>query len=61
MPGTATAFSSDLLFESPDDVRCRRCNAVPRLAYKLLNPRTGGSLRMYKCECGEQMWVDLPV
>jgi hypothetical protein len=61
MPGTATAFASDVSFRSPDGVRCRSCNAQPRLAYKLLKPRTGGTLRMYKCECGEQMWVDLPV
>jgi hypothetical protein len=47
-------------FKSPDEVRCRRCNATPRPAYKLLNPRTGVTLRMYKCECGEQMWIDLP-
>jgi hypothetical protein len=59
MPDTATAF--DVSFKSPDEVRCKRCSAVPRLAFKLLNPRTGGTLGMYKCQCGEQMWVDLPV
>jgi hypothetical protein len=35
--------------------------ALPQLEHKILNSRTGGSLRMYKCECGEQMWIDLPV
>jgi hypothetical protein len=36
----------------PKEVTCRKCNARPRLAHNLLNPRTGGYLRMYKCECG---------
>jgi hypothetical protein len=57
MPGTHHPQT----FKSPDDVRCGKCHAVPRLVYKLLNPRSGGTLRMYKCECGEQMWVDLPI
>jgi lysyl-tRNA synthetase class I len=48
-------------FKSPDEVRCKHCGAVPRLAHKILDPRSGGTLRMYKCECGEQMWVNLPV
>jgi len=42
------------------EIRCRQCRAVPRLVHKILNARTGGSLRMYKCECGEQMWCDRP-
>jgi len=46
--------------KEPNEIRCRQCNAVPRLAHKILNPRTGGTLRMYKCECGEQMWFDHP-
>ena len=47
-------------FKSPDDVRCKKCSAVPTLAHKILDPRTGGTLRMYKCKCGEQMWVFVP-
>jgi hypothetical protein len=47
--------------KSPDEVRCKHRGAVPRLALKILDPRTGGTLRMYKCECGEQMWVNMPV
>jgi hypothetical protein len=42
-----------------DQVRCKRCDAA--LAHKILNVRTGGSLRMYKCACDEQVWVELPV
>jgi hypothetical protein len=44
----------------PNEVTCRKCKALPRLTHNLLNPRTGGYLRMYKCECGEQIWVDYP-
>jgi uncharacterized Zn finger protein len=44
-----------------NEIHCRKCKAVLRLAHNLLNARTGGWLRMYKCgECGEQMWVDIP-
>ena len=48
------------LKEKLHEVRCRRCSGTPRLAHKILNVRTGGSLRMYKCDCGEQMWLDHP-
>lgn len=43
-----------------DEGLCRQCDAVPRLVHKILNVRTGGSLRMYKCECGQQTWIDQP-
>jgi hypothetical protein len=42
---------------SPLNVICR-CGATPRLAHKILDPRKGGTLRMYKCQCGQQMWVE---
>ncbi len=44
----------------PHEVKCGRCSATPRLAHKILDPRTGGTIHMYKCQCGEQMWVDQP-
>ncbi len=40
--------------------KCGRCGATPRLAHKILSVRTGGTLRMYKCECGERTWLDHP-
>jgi hypothetical protein len=46
--------------KEPDAIRCRLCNAAPQLTHKILKPRTGGTLRMYKCQCGEQMWLDYP-
>jgi hypothetical protein len=48
-------------FKSPDDINCKQCGAKPVLAHKILDAKTGGTLRMYKCQCGEQMWVQLPV
>jgi hypothetical protein len=42
----------------PNEVKRSHCGAQPRLAQKILNAQTGGTLRMYKCQCGEQMWVD---
>jgi len=41
-------------------IKCKRCSAMSRLAHKILNVRTGGALCMYKCECGEQMWIERP-
>jgi hypothetical protein len=43
-----------------NQIKCRLCSAKPRLAHKILNVRTGGSLRMYKCECGDQIWIEHP-
>jgi hypothetical protein len=37
-------------------IKCR-CGAEPRLAHNILDPRNGGTLRMYKCQCGEQTWA----
>ena len=54
------AAQADLL-NDPNQVRCKHCGATPRLAHKILDVRTGGTLRMYKCACGEQMWVKLPL
>jgi len=44
----------------PIQAKCKRCNGTPRLVHKILNPRTGGALCMYKCECGEQIWIEHP-
>jgi DNA-directed RNA polymerase subunit M/transcription elongation factor TFIIS len=45
----------------PEEVRCSKCGAKPRLVHKMMDPRaSGGTLRMYKCRCGEQIWVTTP-
>jgi hypothetical protein len=41
-------------------IECGKCGAEPRLVHKFLDIRNGGTLRMYKCQCGEQMWVHYP-
>lgn len=43
---------------SPTDsqIKCDRCAVNPPLLQKLLNPRTGGTVRIYRCQCGQQMW-----
>jgi hypothetical protein len=46
--------------KEPSEVKCIRCNATPTLTHNILNVATGGTLRMYKCECGEQMWAEFP-
>jgi hypothetical protein len=42
-----------------DQVRCQ-CGGKSRLVHRMLDSRTGGTLRMYKCDCGEQAWSDVP-
>jgi len=31
---------------------------MPALVLKMLNPRTGQTVRMFKCGCGEQTWTE---
>jgi hypothetical protein len=38
--------------------RCSMCAAFPRLATEFLDPRTGRTVRLYECECGELSWDD---
>lgn len=41
--------------DKSDQVRCKRCDAVPRLVHKIPNVRTGGSLHVQvpiSCACG---------
>ena len=37
---------------------CSNCRKTPSLVVAMLNPKTGGTIRMFKCECGEQMWSE---
>lgn len=43
---------------SPTDnqIKCDRCAGSSRLLQKFLNARSGGTVRIYRCQCGEQMW-----
>jgi len=31
---------------------------APRIVQKILDPRTGRTVRLYQCECGERVWDD---
>ncbi len=46
--------------QASNRIICRRCSGTPRLLHKILNSRTGGNLRIYKCDCGEQLWLEEP-
>jgi len=40
------------------ELRCHTCSAFPRLAQRMLDPRTGKTFRLYRCECGESVWEE---
>jgi hypothetical protein len=44
---------------SPNPVlSCSNCRKTPALVLRMLNPKTGGTIRMFKCNCGEQIWSE---
>jgi hypothetical protein len=52
-------YSGDKLNGSKtrEDRRCR-CGAQPKLAQKMLDPRRGTTIRVFQCQCGEQIWSE---
>jgi hypothetical protein len=36
--------------------RCPLCNALPVLVDRMLDPRKGRIVRLYRCSCGERIW-----
>jgi hypothetical protein len=43
----------------PNPVRtCGSCGEKPALALSMLNPKNGRTVRMFKCECGQQTWSE---
>jgi hypothetical protein len=51
-------FSNGKLFgkETREHRRCVKCDAEPSLVHKMLEPRTGKTIRMFECECGTWTW-----
>ena len=51
-----------MLFNSSEknvlDVRCRRCGTQPKLIERMLDAQRDHTVRLFKCECGEQTWTD---
>lgn len=43
----------------PAPVRaCSQCDKKPAVVRTMLNPHNGRTVRMFKCECGEQTWSE---
>ena len=42
----------------PKGPRCPTCAAFPDIASRFLDPRTGKTIRLYRCQCGEHVWDD---
>jgi hypothetical protein len=43
----------------PNPIRtCSQCDRKPAMVRSMLNPKTGRTVRMFKCECGEQTWSE---
>ena len=42
--------------EARGEFRCR-CGAQPKLLRKMMDPRTGMTVRMFECQCGERSWT----
>jgi hypothetical protein len=40
-----------------EDCRCRRCDAHPKLVLAMLDSAKSRTVRMFKCQCGEQSWA----
>ncbi len=52
-------FSSTILTgkKTIEQHRCSRCNAQPRLVSTMLDSAKSRTIRMFKCQCGEQTWA----
>jgi len=39
---------------------CTRCGAEPQLVGTMLDSNKGRTIRMFRCQCGEQTWIFEP-
>ena len=44
--------------ETREDARYAKCDAQPKLIHRLLEPRTGKTIRIFECKCGPRSWSD---
>ena len=35
-----------------------KCGAQPRVVRKMMDPRTGMTVRVFECQCGERNWTE---
>ena len=56
----ANEFKNEVFtrFEPNPVPRCASCGDKPALAHTMLDPQKGVTVRMFKCECGEQTWLE---
>jgi hypothetical protein len=40
--------------------RCKECGKQPRFVTSILDPLTGRTFQMIKCQCGEKTWIVSP-
>ena len=52
-------FSSEKFSGSTtrEERRCR-CDAQPKLVFKMMDPRRGLTVRMFECNCGNRTWTE---
>lgn len=43
---------------SPHEIRCPACAAALDLGSSFLDPRTGKTVLLYVCRCGESIWKE---
>ena len=46
--------------ETKEASHCVRCGEEPKLVGTMLDSRKGRTIRMIRCQCGEQTWVYEP-
>jgi hypothetical protein len=37
---------------------CSRCRGVPPVLRTMLDPKSGKTIRMFECSCGERSWSE---
>ena len=35
-----------------------KCGAQPRIVRKMMDPKTGKTVRMFECQCGTRNWTE---
>jgi hypothetical protein len=44
--------------EIREDRRCVKCDAQPLMVLRMLDPRSGRTIRMFECKCGQRTWSE---
>jgi hypothetical protein len=61
-PKKLTREESDktIVKETANVCRCTHCDAAARFVGQMLDSAKGRTIRMFRCHCGEQIWVSDP-